>query len=250
MIKGLLFDINGTVTDILTNESYDDIYRVLGNFLDYQGISLSPDELRRLYFDLNKQQRKGSAEEFPEFDVEKIFKEIVRRYGTGFTHSLPKERRKALPAMLADVFRAASRFKLQLYPDVLEVLEKLRESYRLAAVSDGQSLWALPELRSVGLDGFFDPVIISSDFGYRKPDVRLFEAALMGMNLAPSEVLFVGNDMYRDVYGASRLGIRSVFFKSNQGDHRKSGAEPDYIIYNFSELPEAIRFLEAQPARR
>ena len=25
MIKGLIFDINGTVTDILTNEGYDDI---------------------------------------------------------------------------------------------------------------------------------------------------------------------------------------------------------------------------------
>ena len=58
MIKGLIFDINGTVTDILTNEGYDDIYRVMANLLDYQGITLSADEVRRLYFEINKRQRR------------------------------------------------------------------------------------------------------------------------------------------------------------------------------------------------
>ena len=49
--------------------------------------------------------------------------------------------------------------------------------------------------------------------------------------------------MYRDVYGAHELGMKTVFFKSNQGDHNYHGAEPDYIIYNFNELPQAIEFL-------
>ncbi len=243
VIRGLIFDINGTVIDILTNEGEENIYRVLSNFLDYQGIALSPDELRRLYFEINKRQRRESAEEYPEFDVKALFAEIVDRHATAFTHALPKPKRKVLPEVLAELFRAASRFRLEPYPDVRRVLDELREDYRLAALSDGQSLWALPELRSAGLAGYFDPVLISSDLGYRKPDKRMFELMLVKMDLAPSEVLFVGNDMYRDVFGANRLDIRTVFFKSNQGDHRKSGAEPDYIIYNFSELPEAVRFL-------
>lgn len=37
MIRGLLFDINGTLTDILTNEESNDIYRVLSNFLFTRG---------------------------------------------------------------------------------------------------------------------------------------------------------------------------------------------------------------------
>ncbi|MDR0933145.1 MAG: HAD family hydrolase [Victivallales bacterium] len=243
MIKGLLFDINGTLTDILTDETNNDIYRVVSNFLDYYGVKIPADEFRRLYFELNKQQRKDNREAFPEFDVEEIFKTIIRRYGSDFTAKLSHEQRKTLPAMAANVFRATSRFKLQLYPGVLEILATLRKSYRLAAVSDGQSLWAYPELHSVGLSGIFDPVIVSSELGYRKPDSRMFELALKELKLAPSEVIFIGNDMYRDVYGASLLKIKTVFFRSNQGEQRKSGAEPNYIIYNFSELPEAIRFL-------
>jgi putative hydrolase of the HAD superfamily len=114
----------------------------------------------------------------------------------------------------------------------------------MAIVSDGQTAWAVPELHAVGLLDYFNPVIVSGDFGYRKPDRRLFEKALSGLKLQPSEVLFIGNDMFHDVFGAQQLGIKTVFFKSNQGTQEKEGVSPDYIIYNFPELLNAIRFFE------
>jgi len=58
--------------------------------------------------------------------------------------------------------------------------------------------------------------------------------------------LSVGNDMYHDVYRAQRVGIKTVFFKSNQGVQEKDGVRPDYIIYSFAELMNAIRFFEQQ----
>jgi len=45
-------------------------------------------------------------------------------------------------------------------------------------VSDAQSAYALPELRAVALADYFAATIISGDYGYRKPDPRLFQAAL------------------------------------------------------------------------
>lgn len=249
MIRGLVFDINGTTTDILTDEGYDDMYRVLGNFLDYQGIALRPEEIRRLYFEGNqrqRQERRQSGEAFPEFDVVALFREIVERFGSDYTRSLPEEKRRVLPGILAEVFRAASRFRLEPYPDVHRVLDELRQEYRLAALSDGQGVWGIPELRSVGLANYFDPVIISSDLGFRKPDRRMFELALEKLQLAADEVIFIGNDMRRDVLGAKQADIKTVFFKSNQGEQRPQGAEPDYIIHRFAELPSAVRFLARQ----
>ncbi len=244
IVRGLIFDINGTLIDIHTNEVCDDIYRVISNLLDYQGVSLSRDAVKNLYFQLNKEQRRKSGEEYPEFDVVGIFREILERYSTNFTRGLHAEKIAALPLFLAEVFRAASRFRLQLYPGVEEVLAQLRGNYLMAAVSDGQSAWAEPELNAVGLLDYFKPIVVSGDLGYRKPDKRIFETVLAELKLAPSEVLFIGNDMYRDVFGAHKLGMKTVFFKSNQGDQEKEGVEPDYIIYNFSELPRAIRFFE------
>ncbi|MDR0478142.1 MAG: HAD family hydrolase [Desulfobulbaceae bacterium] len=245
MIRGLIFDINGTTTDILTNEGHDEIYRILANFLDYQGIALRPDELREMYFAINRRQRKESGEEFAEFDAAAVFKEIISKRASDYTGRLPAAKLRLLPGICAEVFRAASRFKLELYAGVSATLAAMKPKYQLAALSDGQSLWGLAELHAVGLDGYFDPVLISSDFGYRKPDPRLFAQVLKKMRLTAAEVIFIGNDMYRDVFGAKTAGLKTVFFKSNQGDQRSHGLEADYIIYNFPQLLEAVRFLEA-----
>lgn len=245
-VKGIIFDINGTLSDIRTNEWHDDVYRVISNLLSYQGISLGPHVVKELYFQLIKEQRAASGEQHPEFDAIGIFREIIRQYSTDFTRGLPTEKMAQLPRLLAETHRAASRFQLQLYSGVEDTVRQLHQKYHLAIISDGQAAYAVPELNAVGLSGYFDPIIISGDFGYRKPNERLFTAALTAMKMEPSEVLFVGNDMYRDVYGAQRLGMKTVFSKSNQGTQEKERVKPDYIIYKFPELLNAIRFFEDQ----
>jgi len=244
MVKGILFDINGTLLDIHTNEWHDEVYRVLSNLLSYQGISLEPHVMKDLYFQVMKDQRAKCTERHPEFDAIGIFREIISKHATDFTRRLPTEKLEQLPRLLAETHRAASRFRLQPYPGVEDTIRQLHSRYHLAIISDGQVACALPELSARGLAEYFDPIIISGDFGYRKPDKRLFTAALTAMTMEPSEVLFVGNDMYRDVYGAQRVGMKTVFFKSNQGTQEKEGVKPDYIIYTFPELLNAVQFFE------
>lgn len=236
MIKGLLFDLNGTVIDIYTSESDDQIYRTVSNFLDYYRIKISPQTLKEEYFNGIRRQKKESAEEFPEFDVVKLFREIITSYSS--PESLSVE-----PETAALLFRAAGRYKLEPYDGVVSTLKQLSESYSLAAVSDGQPIWAIPELHSAGLDQFFKFTVVSGDYGFRKPDRRMYEMALTNMGLRPEEVIFIGNDMYRDVYGAHDIGMKTVFFRSNQGEQNFCGADADYIIYQFRELFNAIEFL-------
>jgi putative hydrolase of the HAD superfamily len=50
--------------------------------------------------------------------------------------------------------------------------------------------------------------------------------------------------MCRDVFGGQKIGMKTVFFKSNQGTQEKAGVQPDYNIYNFPELLNAIHFFE------
>lgn len=244
LIKGIIFDINGTLTDINTNEWHDDVYRVISNLLSYQGILLAPHVVKDLYFQIMKEQRAAHAELHPEFDAIAIFREIVTQHATDFTRSLPTKKLEQLPLLLAETYRAASRFRLQLYPGVMDTLRQLQPKYHLAAITDAQVVYALPELNAVGLSGYFDPLIVSGSFGYRKPDERMFTSVLTAMKMHPSDVLFVGNDMYRDVSGGKKIGMKTVFFKSNQGAQEKAGVQPDYIIYNFPELLNAIRFFE------
>ncbi|MHB8353185.1 MAG: HAD family hydrolase [Burkholderiales bacterium] len=245
-IKGIIFDINGTLTDIHTNEWHDDVYRVLSNLLSYQGIALEPHVVKYFYFQIMKEQRVANVSRHPEIDIIGIFREIISQHATSFTRALPVEKLEQLPRFLAETHRAASRFRLQLYPGVEDTIRQLHQKYHLGIISDGQSAYAVPELNAVGLSGYFDPIIISGNLGYRKPDERLFKTALAAMKMEPSEVLFVGNDMYRDVYGAQKLKINTVFFKSNQGAQEKKGVRSDYIIYNFPELLNAVLFFNGR----
>ncbi|MCX5873879.1 MAG: HAD family hydrolase [Deltaproteobacteria bacterium] len=244
-IQAILFDVNGTLIDIQTDEGNEEIYRGISHFLTYQGMYVHRWDVRDEYFRLMDEQRGASAEAFPEFDAVELWREFLRRRPEA-SHALPPDKLRWMPLFLAEMYRGVSRFRLQLYPDVKNVLDELLRRFKLAALSDAQSVWALPEMRAVGIETYFQPIIVSGDFAFRKPDKRIFEAALSGLDLPPENVIFVGNDMYRDVYGAKQFGMKTVFFSSNQGRKTANGVEPDYIIYQFAELRQAIAFFDAQ----
>ncbi|MBM4315332.1 MAG: HAD family hydrolase, partial [Deltaproteobacteria bacterium] len=185
-----------------------------------------------------KQQKEESAEEFPEIDVEAVWNAFLRAEGVDAAAA-----RRKLALILAQIYRGISRKRLQLYPGVIQVLDRLRPAYRMALLSDAQPCYALPEMKALGLDGYFDPVIISARYGYRKPDRRLIEHTLGVMGLASDEVILVGNDMFRDIYGASRLGIKTIFVDSNQGEKHQQGVEPHYIARRFEDVPKGVEFL-------
>jgi len=244
-IRALIFDINGTLIDIETDERMEQAYRAIGHFLTYQGVTLHRWEVLDLYFQIMKEQFAQSMEIYPEFDVVAVWREVLERHASNFTRALPPEKLQQIPLFLAELQRGISRKRLILFPQVLEVLSQLRERYPLAVVSDAQSAYALPELRAVGLHEYFEPVVISGDYGYRKPDARLFQTALDRLQVLPGQAVFIGNDGYRDIFGARQLGIKTILFRHTQDMTRPNEAEPDYIIREFADLTRALEFFIA-----
>jgi putative hydrolase of the HAD superfamily len=244
-IRAIIFDVNGTLIDIETDERMEQAYRAIGHFLTYQGINLHRGELLDLYFQIMKEQFQRSTEIYPEFDVVAVWREVLDRHAGDFTRSLLPGKLQQIPLFLAELHRGITRKRLCPFPHVLEELNRLRGRYILGVVTDAQSIYAFPELRAVGLDGYFDPVIISGDFGYRKPDARLFQKALDRLQVSPNQAVYVGNDCYRDIFGAQQLGIKTVLFHHTGDISRPNEAEPTYIIREFGELPSALNFLAA-----
>jgi putative hydrolase of the HAD superfamily len=234
-IEAVLFDVNGTLVDIRTEEN-DAVFRAVAHVLAYSGIALGRDEARAAYAALMAEQRAASAEEHPEFDVVAIWARVVEQHATAFTRALPAAKREWLPLHLAETQRAVSRRRLRLYPYVRTVLKALATRFPLAVVTDAQSPWARGELHRVGLDGYFDPVVVSGDHGYRKPDRRLFERALSDLGVAAEHAVYVGNDMHRDVYGARAAGMRTIMFASGQGAQTYRGTRPDHVVHDHRAL--------------
>ncbi|SFU60263.1 HAD family hydrolase [Nitrosospira multiformis] len=240
-IKGILFDLYGTLIDIETDESIDEIYRAIAHYLVYQGIYLHRGQLRERYYAIMRQQKDARGEEYPEIDVEAIWNELLLQQGIKSGYIRGQQAK-----VIAHIYRGISRKRLRLYPNVKEVLNELQAHYQLALVSDAQPCFALPEIRAVGLESYFNPVIISSYYGFRKPDSRLFNKALDKMGISRSEVIAVGNDMFRDVYGAQLLDIRTIFFDSNQGTKTYENVVPAYRAQQFEDILTGI----AQLAQR
>ena len=241
-IRALLFDVNGTLIDIETDEWMEEAYRAIAHYLTYQGIALHRGEVRDAYFRIMKTQLAASREMYPEFDVVAVWREALRQYGTEYTSSLGLEKLLQMPLFLAEVQRGIARKRLLAFPQTHEVLAQLKTRYKLAVVSDAQSAYGVPELRAVGLAEYFAPIVISGDYGYRKPDPRLFQAALAELEAQPEEAIYIGNDRFRDIFGARQVGMKTILFCPRGNPGGSPETEPDYLLYQFADLPRAIEF--------
>jgi putative hydrolase of the HAD superfamily len=235
-IRAVVFDVNGTLVRILTEDDSDQIFRAAAHFLSYQGVDLHRDQVRELYFQILKQQQRSSPEEYPEFDAVDIWRSIIDAHQTDFTRALPAAKLQQMPLFLAEMSRGIARRRLRLYPYVREVLDVLREQFPLAVVTDAQSAHARAELHKVGLLDYFHPIVVSGDHGFRKPDRRLFRLALDGMGVAAENAMYVGNDMRTDIVGARDAGMTTVMVDSDQGTKVYLDTVPDHTITDFRDL--------------
>ena len=111
-------------------------------------------------------------------------------------------------------YRRARDAALALYPGVQKTLIKLSKmGLKLAIVSDAPRREAWLRICYLNLHNFFDLVLTFDDIGKRKPSPKGFEMALKNFNLSPEEVLMVGDWPERDMEGAKRLGIKTIFAK-------------------------------------
>uniref|UniRef100_A0A2N9FGC0 Haloacid dehalogenase-like hydrolase domain-containing protein 3 n=1 Tax=Fagus sylvatica TaxID=28930 RepID=A0A2N9FGC0_FAGSY len=62
-------------------------------------------------------------------------------------------------------------------------------------------------LKDLNVLDLFDAVIISSEVGYEKPDIKIFKAALDKVNVEACKAIHVGDDQKADKVGANAIGI-------------------------------------------
>ena len=102
---------------------------------------LDPNVVKFFYFQGMKDQREACVDRYPEYDAVAIFPAMVTQHSTDFTRSLPAEKLGQLPRFLAELHRAASRFRLQRYPGVEETssarMDPIRSSSSITRVKMG-----------------------------------------------------------------------------------------------------------------
>lgn len=130
-----------------------------------------------------------------------------------------------------------ARNDVTLYPSVLKMLEKLRGSYQLATITNGNA-----DVYRIGIGHWFDAVVTAADANCAKPSGGIFDYALRQLGVRAEEAVHVGDDPINDVLGAKNHGMRSIWINPKRLPWRYDGS-PDADILNVGELVSALNSL-------
>ena len=117
------------------------------------------------------------------------------------------------PQDLAQVQVAVYRHNERLVEHAESLLLALRnDGLKLGIVTNSVRSEQQAKLERMGIDQYFDALIVSGDHQVAKPDPRLFSIALDAIGADASDTVFVGDRVHIDVHGAQAVGMRAVWF--------------------------------------
>ena len=237
MYDTCIFDLYGTLVDIHTEEEKNELWEKMGMFYGYYGAYYQPEELkitfRQLIAQLEAGQRglrEDAHEAHPEIPIEQVFLKLFEE--KQITADL------TLAVHAGQFFRVMSTEYIRLYDGTEEMLKALKQSgKKLYLLSNAQRIFTEYEMRALHIFHYFDGILISSEHGYKKPDLRFFEKLLDTYGISRSTAIMVGNDGICDIKGAKAAGLSALYIRSNispeeelpQADYRLERMDMDQV---------------------
>lgn len=236
-LKAVFFDIGGTIdTFCYTRELRIDNAGLVRNCLRQAGIDLPMDDAQIA------DSITGGAAAYVKWNMETNIElkpaEIWSRYFLKDA-TIPAARLEPVGEELAFLYETRLYTRV-LRPEAPAVLEAIRAlGLKIGCISNTQSLRQVPyNLAEYGISQYFDPVVLSSSYGRRKPDPAIFYYAARLGGVPTGACMYVGDRINRDILGAQRAGFRATVqivhpYDSGETDE---GAVPDAVITNLADL--------------
>jgi putative hydrolase of the HAD superfamily len=123
------------------------------------------------------------------------------------------------------------------FPNLLSMLEELKKSNLiLGIITNGYGQFQMDNIKALGIEKYFETILISEWEGIKKPDPQIFKRALDQMKVSANESLFVGDHPENDVKASQNIGMKGIWMKDSQ----QGNFETKYIIDDLAELPHII----------
>ena len=124
----------------------------------------------------------------------------------------------------------------------LEILGALASRHRLALVSNfDHGPTAREILHRFGLAPLLEHVVISDEFGWRKPRPEIFRSALDALGVPAADAIFVGDTPFEDVEGARRAELDAAWINARGETFPAELAPPVVTLTSLSGLVAHLR---------
>jgi len=185
MIKAIIFDGGGVLTYNTDNQMYNDIAKSFE--MDVKEVIEKIDPL------LEDFERGDLSHE----DMWKKFSDI-----TG----------KELPSDHLELISRSHDKNSKIYTEMIELVKELKEKGYTVAVLSNTNVLHAEFNKKRGLFDLFDPVVLSYEVHYFKPDKEIYEIMIEKLDIKPDECVFV-DDLDVNAEGARKAGMNGIQFK-------------------------------------
>ena len=144
-------------------------------------------------------------------------------------------------AAFEDAYGAAFAANVRLFDDVRPLLEAASAAgVPVGLLTNSSSAYTQLKLEITGLCGAFASVATRDSLGFGKPDPRAFHHGCRLLASAPSETIYVGDDIEIDALAARRAGLCAVWLAREPVDppdteHARAGGIP--VVSSLSQVP-------------
>jgi putative hydrolase of the HAD superfamily len=240
MVRAVLFDFGHTLVDFArTEDALRDAYKIVRDRLANWVEDRAPPEVDELV-----ERIAGAVDEMvgrsymerrlEELDQIALFEEAF----AGLGYELPRELLREVAEIDHDSFSRS----LTAPEETIDTLQRLRGmGLRLGVVSNLSLFPHLirADIEALGIAQHLDSMTFSSEVGVRKPDPRIFNAALRATGADPGHTVFVGDRLNDDVVGAHGLGMRAILTRQFRQEE-PGEVRPDAVVERIEEIPGVI----------
>ena len=218
MIHAVVFDLDNTLVDFMKMKT--DAISAAVHAMKDAGLTLSSNEIRTRIDRIYKERG---------IEFQSVFDQLL------YDHFKRVDYKILSAGVLA--YRRAREAALVTYPHVTMTLMELAKMHiKLGVVSDAPAKEAWLRLTYLNLHHLFDAVVTFDDTKRRKPSPVPFRKVLKLLGVDASEALMVGDWAERDMVGAKKVGMKTIF--ARYGD--TFGTVHSHADYDVEDVAEVI----------